>query len=281
MSTASEPRPVPYEFQPGVDYTLLKLNGRLNSNTVKNFDRDLSSYLDTHPGNVVIDCECLEEISYHWIRSLMILVRRLDTEKNKLVIFGIRDYILQFLCDQGVSQALPVRDSLSTAILTFKSLQKVQLDVQFVNPFLTATMNVLKIQAFTNVKAGAIRCKARDDKFLGDISGVIGMSSDGFSGSVAISFPSQTFLKIISRMLGEEFNAVNNDIIDGAAEITSMIFGQAKLELNQKGYGIKTTLPSVTSVAKDSAQSDIAGPRIVVPFETDVGSFFVEICLVA
>lgn len=108
---------------------------------------------------------------------------------------------------------------------------------------------------------------------------MIGLVSDVFSGSVVISFPQATFLNVMSRMLGEEFTEITKEIEDGAGEITNIIFGQAKITLNERGYGIKTALPSVVTGQDHSILQMSTGPRVVVPFETDVGPFFVEICL--
>jgi chemotaxis protein CheX len=58
-----------------------------------------------------------------------------------------------------------------------------------------------------------------------------------------------------------------------------MVFGQAKVALNEKGYGLQTAVPSVVSGRDHGIQGIGAGPRIRVPFETDAGPFFIEICL--
>lgn len=156
--------------------------------------------------------------------------------------------------------------------------QKV-LDVNFVNPFLDATMHVLKTQSSTEAIPGQIFKKEPQEKFPGDISGVIGLVSDVFTGSVVISFPKETFLGIMSRMLGEEFTEITQDIEDGAGELTNIIFGQAKITLNERGYGINTAIPSVITGKNHSISQVSKGPRLVIPFETDVGAFFVEICI--
>lgn len=156
-----------------------------------------------------------------------------------------------------------------------------KLDVNFVNPFLEATMKTLETQCSTKAVPGQIFMKTRGDKFSGDISGVIGLVTDVFTGSVVISFPATTFLPIMTRMLGEECTEINDMIRDGAGELTNIIFGQAKIVLNKQGFGIKTALPSVIAGADHSVVPMTNGPRIAVPFETDVGPFSIEICLSA
>jgi chemotaxis protein CheX len=154
-----------------------------------------------------------------------------------------------------------------------------KLDVEFINPFLAATLKTLEVQASTKATPGKPFLKEGGSASAGDISGVIGITADKFNGSVVISFPEQTFLKIMSRMLGEEFTVLNKEIADGAGELTNIIFGQAKITLNEKGYGIKMAIPSVISGKNHVVHGVTKGPVVMLPFETDLGPFFIEISL--
>lgn len=153
------------------------------------------------------------------------------------------------------------------------------IDINFVNPFLAATLNVLKIQASIEATPGKVYLKKNDEALKGDVSGVIGIVSDTFNGSVVISFPEKTFLKVMSGMLGEEYTELSKDILDGAGEITNMIFGMAKVTLNERGYGIKIALPQVISGKGHSLSAMSKGPTVIIPFSSSAGDFFVEVSL--
>lgn len=153
------------------------------------------------------------------------------------------------------------------------------IDINFVNPFLHATLNVLKVQASIEATPGKPYLKKEGAVMSGDVSGVIGIVSETFNGSVVITFPEATFLKVMSGMLGEEITTLNKDITDGAGEITNMIFGQAKVTLNDRGYGIKMALPTVVTGKGHTLSALSKGPTVVVPFTSPAGDFFVEICL--
>jgi chemotaxis protein CheX len=60
-----------------------------------------------------------------------------------------------------------------------------------------------------------------------------------------------------------------------------MIFGQAKIVFDEKGYGINTAIPSVISVKNQTLQAFTKGPVVLIPFSSSAGSFFVEICISA
>jgi chemotaxis protein CheX len=153
------------------------------------------------------------------------------------------------------------------------------IDINFVNPFLAATLNVLKVQASVAAEPGKVYLKKDNEALKGDVSGVIGIVSETFNGSVVISFPEKTFLKVMSGMLGEDIQTLSQDILDGAAEITNMIFGAAKVTLNERGYGIKIALPQVISGKGHSLSTNSKGPTVIIPFTSSAGDFFVEICL--
>ncbi len=153
------------------------------------------------------------------------------------------------------------------------------IDINFINPFLGATLHVLKVQANIEATPGKVYMKKPADTLKGDVSGVIGIVSDTFNGSVIISFPEQTFLNVIGGMLGETYTELNKEILDGAGEITNMIFGQAKITLNERGYGIKIALPQVITGKGHSLSAMSKGPTVVIPFTSPVGDFFVEISL--
>jgi chemotaxis protein CheX len=153
------------------------------------------------------------------------------------------------------------------------------LNTDFIHPFLNATVHILNVQANLPAEAGKAYLKKQADRLIGDVSGIISVISDKFNGSVVISFPEPTFLKVMSNMLGEEYSEISPEIVDGAGEILNMIFGQAKIVLNEKGYGIKTAIPSVVTGRDVNVSTMTKGPVVVVPFQSQAGEFFVEICL--
>lgn len=150
-------------------------------------------------------------------------------------------------------------------------------DVNFINPFLGATLNVLKVQAQVTAEPGKPQVNKAETAVRTDISGVIGIISESFKGSVGICFPEATFLKVMSRMLGEEYKTLTPDITDGAAELTNMIFGQAKVVLNQKNYGIQMALPQILVGKEHALIPKTSEVSVMIPFKSDCGDFYVVI----
>jgi chemotaxis protein CheX len=153
------------------------------------------------------------------------------------------------------------------------------INADFINPFSLAAVHILNVQANVKAECGKAFIKQNDSKMNGDISGVVGVVSDNYNGSIVISFPEKTFLKIMSNMLGEEYTVVTKEICDGVSEILNMIFGHAKTILNQKGFGIKTAIPSIIFGKQHNLATTNKNPVIIIPFKSDVGEFFMEICI--
>jgi chemotaxis protein CheX len=159
-------------------------------------------------------------------------------------------------------------------------LEKNTISASFIRPFLVETVEVFEVQANTKVIAGTVFKRDAEEALSGDITGVVGIVSDHFVGSVLISFPEQTFLKIVSRVMEKEIPMITKDIIDGAGEFTNMIFSRAKATLNAKGMAVKSALPSIVIGKSHNFSVTSAATRTVIPFDSDAGSFTIEIYLV-
>lgn len=269
-----------YSIEKFEGYSVIKLTGDLDFRTNKNFEEQIDGISNDASSHVIADCEHLVSLSKDWVRSLLRIQINLKANNKFLKLIHLSPAIQTHLKKEGMDGTFKISATLKDALEETRP-QKRTLDTEFINPFLTATMHVLKVQASVEVTAGQVYVKKADDKYFGDVSGIIGIVSDAFNGTVIISFPEKTFLKVMSSMLGEEYTKLEKEIIDGAGELTNMIFGQAKVVLNEKGYGIKTAIPSVITGKDHSTSSLTKGPIVVVPFSSPVGEFFVEICLSA
>ena len=109
------------------------------------------------------------------------------------------------------------------------------MDVRYINPFLTGTINVLKTMAAVDPTPGKPYLK-KNSLAVGDVSGIIGLTGS-VAGSMALSFSEKAILKIVSNMLGEELTEVNGDIADAVGEITNMVSGASRKEHGCDPYG--------------------------------------------
>lgn len=151
------------------------------------------------------------------------------------------------------------------------------MDVNFINPFVESTLNVISTMAMIECKPGKPGLKKGKDP-LGDVTGVIGMAGEKVTGSMAIIFPSACATRIVSSMLGEEFTEVNDDVLDCVGELTNMISGGAKAKLGEMGYKFEMATPSMITGVGHSVYHKTSGPIIVLPFQIAEGDFYLEAC---
>lgn len=151
------------------------------------------------------------------------------------------------------------------------------MDARLINPFINATMNVLETMAFIKCKAEKPYLK-KDDVAKGDVTGIIGITGES-NGTIAVTFEEETILKIVSNMFGEEMKQLNSEVADAVGELTNMISGQARRELEENGKVFEAAIPSVVSGKNHQITHYTDGPKIAIPFITDGGRFTIEVCL--
>ncbi|PIE62640.1 MAG: chemotaxis protein CheX [Desulfobacter postgatei] len=150
------------------------------------------------------------------------------------------------------------------------------MDVTLINPFINATINVLETMAFVTVTADKPYLK-KDNVAVGDVTGVIGLTGVA-QGTIAVTFEEKCILAIVSNMFGEKIDTLNHDIADAVGELTNMISGQARRELDEMGKVFTATIPSVITGKKHTIRHYGGGPKIAIPFQTESGSFTIEVC---
>ncbi len=148
---------------------------------------------------------------------------------------------------------------------------------KFINPILSAMVDVLSTMAQVEPTPGRPQVKG-DDRARGVVSAVIGIEGERTRGSLAISFPEPVIRDIVRRMLGEEMTVVDDTARDLTGEISNMVLGSAKAAYAEAGYDFGLTQPRVFSGENHVIDHGVDGPRILLPFATEAGEFFVEIC---
>ncbi len=151
------------------------------------------------------------------------------------------------------------------------------MNVEFINPFIAAFKNVLLTMAQLDLAAGAPKKKA-NEVAQGDVTGLLGMTGPQTKGSFSITFDEALALEIMSRMLGERPSKIDAEVIDMVGEITNMVAGGAKNALGEKGYDFGMASPVVVSGKDHTVTHRVDGPKLILPFKTDVGKAHIEIC---
>jgi chemotaxis protein CheX len=167
-----------------------------------------------------------------------------------------------------------VRDLLSS------SPAKTKIDVRFINPVLQSTIDVISTLTGIAVTAGKPQIKKLGE-ISGDISGVVGVVSSGFKGTISISFSEAGFLKVLSKMLQEECTVIDDDNKDAVAELLNIIFGKAKKILNESGMNIQPAIPTIVRGKDHILDHHNQHPTIVIIFNSaETGEFRTEVAYI-
>lgn len=110
---------------------------------------------------------------------------------------------------------------------------------------------------------------------LYDVSGIIGFSG-GIVGSMVVSFQRVTAEKIVEAFAGMPITPDSPDFADAIGELANMIAGNAKKDL---GALASISVPNVVIGAGHQIARLADVPCVVIPCETPIGSFAVEISI--
>lgn len=150
------------------------------------------------------------------------------------------------------------------------------MDVRYVNAFIRSIRNTFETMCGLQVTVGEPQLKT-SDKPAADVSSVIGFSGDA-AGSVVLHFRFDVASKIASAFAGAEITAEHPDFADAIGELANMVAGGAKSQF--EGLNISISLPNVIVGKSHNVSVSKSSPRLVVPCETPVGVFSVEMGMV-
>ena len=102
-----------------------------------------------------------------------------------------------------------------------------------------------------------------------EISGIIGLSGKA-AGTVVLSLGRDVALGATEAMLGERPDALNADVSDAIGDLTNMIAGNAKIQLEQ--FSMTLSLPNVGKGQSCEIDFPRGAAPISIPFTSKWGS---------
>lgn len=141
------------------------------------------------------------------------------------------------------------------------------MNVEYINPFINVSVNLMRRVCNVNAKRGAIYIK--NSPFTSEsVAIIIGVAGE-FRGQVFFTMDESVACKIASSMMmGMEVKSLDEMSKSAIAELGNMIMGNVSTEFYNSGIKIDITPPTVL-VGKDMAVS-IKGLRtICIPFELE------------
>lgn len=113
---------------------------------------------------------------------------------------------------------------------------------------------------------------------MGDISAIIGVTGPR-SGSISVSFTTESATSLVVGMLGEDVEDINQDMQDAVGEMANMISGQARASIAEQGLALQGSTPSVVMGKNHTIHHMTKAVVMAIPFSAPGGGFTVEFCL--
>ena len=148
--------------------------------------------------------------------------------------------------------------------------------VEYINPFIESVHDLFSTMLNAEIERGEIGVTSASGNPR-DIMALIGLSGPA-RGTVALSFPTNTALAMVGRILGTEPRVVDDTISDGVAEIVNIVAGAAKAKLT-KGGGtvIDLSLPTVVRGNDYNVDYPTQSVWLEVPFKSGLGPFSLRV----
>ena len=143
------------------------------------------------------------------------------------------------------------------------------MDAGFVNAYLIAVQNVFKTMVGVEILIGKPALKT--NRFTsGEVTGVIGFAGDK-RGSFSLAFTRSSAVFMSRSMVGESVVDITPEVIDAIGEITNIISGQFRVEIEKLGYKLSAALPTVIVGQNVEISFITKVPVIVLPFTFQAG----------
>ncbi|HZZ70930.1 MAG TPA: chemotaxis protein CheX [Pirellulales bacterium] len=145
-----------------------------------------------------------------------------------------------------------------------------------INPFISSALTVFETMLGVKLARGQLYLKAASEVSL-EVSAIIGLSGKA-RGTVVLSMSQQTAMAIAEVLLGEKTEGMSPATIDAIGEVTNMVAGGAKAQLEQ--FDMRMTIPTVIVGHDVRIEFPSKVPPLCIPFESPWGRLSIEVGLV-
>jgi anti-sigma B factor antagonist len=97
-------------------YSIFKLNGRLDSNTAMGFEQKLFECIENGTQRLILDFQDLDYISSAGLRVILKATKNLKSAEGKLVLCAMQDYVKEVFEISGFDSFLPIEATLDDAV---------------------------------------------------------------------------------------------------------------------------------------------------------------------
>jgi chemotaxis protein CheX len=150
---------------------------------------------------------------------------------------------------------------------------KSALTAEYINPVISATSTVFETMLDCKPERTGLMLKETASP-KHEVSAVIGVTGKA-AGTIVLSLSRGTALEVLNRMVGIETTEITADVCDAVGELTNMIAGSAKAQMERLELSI--SIPNVISGPGHIIHYPSNVKPICIVFESEIGPFTIEV----
>lgn len=144
---------------------------------------------------------------------------------------------------------------------------------EYINPVISATKSVFETMLdCTPTRTGLMLKETMSPRH--ELSAVIGVTGK-VAGTIVVSMSHSAALGVLERMLGIKAPEINTEVCDAVGELTNMIAGSAKSQLERLELSI--SIPNLISGSNHNVHYPSNVQPICIVFDSEIGPFAIEV----
>lgn len=227
---------------------------------------------------IIFDCKKAVGISKHTLGELITFVRGLRKRNQQFVLLA-RSPLMEQLRGTEVAGNDNILIEFNPLQLESQITASAEQLNELAKAFSAATIQVVNGLTYFEVIAKEPKENLTPARSKIDVSATLEFTLDGSAGLLGFAFSEESFLSIVSAILSEPYEAINEDILDWAGEITNMVAGLGKSALNRQSVRFIGGVPKITTGPESNKVHGDNKAYVTYPFLTNDKYFFMEVSL--
>lgn len=141
--------------------------------------------------------------------------------------------------------------------------------IEYINPFVEASFDILNEVLRTTVKRGQLYLKKLGESMKG-VAVVIGVVGN-MKGRIVFDMNEETALKIVSKLNGEEFKTFDEMARSTIGELANMITGRSVTKLEKEKLAFSFTPPTIITGENLNIFEFADMEALIIPIDTGIG----------
>jgi chemotaxis protein CheX len=148
-----------------------------------------------------------------------------------------------------------------------------EMTAQCINPVIGSSITVFETMlGITPTRTGLMLKENQTPKH--EVSAVIGVTGK-IAGTIVLSMSREAAFGVLDRLVGIEADEINADVCDAMGELTNMIAGSAKAQLEK--HELSISIPNIISGVTHNVHYPSNVQPICIEFSSEIGPFCIEV----